>query len=197
MPPRRLRGVYGGPLGKSAGGAVQLPKALLDKAGEVLLESIRQEIRADVTKARAMARGRGKPVPLPDSPRFIESFKYRIKGKSTVEFYSDWPTAEAHTKTPDERGLEGRGSDGRPIPPRQGFPMTWLVQPAVKKVPIVTTDGLVLIRTAPMTTGDAWIHPGFIKYTFLERGIRKGKVQFIERYAQEIVDLSIQQGLLF
>lgn len=197
MPPRRLRGVYGGPLGKSAGGTVQLPKALLDKAGEVLLESIRQEIRADVTKARAMARGRGKPVPLPDSPRFIESFKYRIKGKSTVEFYSDWPTAEAHTKTPDERGLEGRGSDGRPIPPRQGFPMTWLVQPAVKKVPIVTTDGLVLIRTAPMTTQDAWIHPGFIKYTFLERGIRKGKVQFIERYAQEIVDLSIQQGLLF
>lgn len=197
MPPRSLRSVYGGPLFKSVGGKINLTPGLLQKAGATILESVRRAIREDVAKSRAVARGRGKPVPLPDSQRFVESFQFRVKGKSTLEFYSDWPTAEAHTKTPDERGLQARGENDQPIRPTQGFPMTWLVQPDVKKVPIITSDGVTLVRTAPMTTQEAWIHPGFIKYTFLERGVRKGRVQFIEDYAQEIVDLAIQQGLLF
>lgn len=40
--------------------------------------------------------------------------------------------------------------------------------------------GNKVVRTTPIRMKDAWIHPGFYKYTFLERGARKGREKAIQ-----------------
>ena len=47
-------------------------------------------------------------------------------------------------------------------------------------VPLRTDDGMVVFRTAPLTFQDAWVHPGIAKFTFMQRGIRKGRLGCIE-----------------
>ena len=75
--------------------------------------------------------------------------------------------------------------------------MTWLTGPRVKTVPLVTQEGRVIFRTAPLTTSDAWIHPGFLRYTFIERGVAKGRVKVFEDMAEEIVSLFLSERDLF
>lgn len=180
----RLRGVYGKPLLKrDAPNAVQMPPDMLRKAAEIILDSVKKEIMKDMAKTSGL-RGRGKPVPIPDSRKFVESFSYQISNKQ-IEIISDWPTAEQHIAKPGERGAS------------KPFPMTWLMQPKVKTVPLVTQEGTVIFRSAPMTTADAWIHPGFLRYTFIERGVKKGRVRVMEELAEEIVQLALTQGDLF
>jgi len=180
-----------------------LTPELLKRSASIILKFIKAEIKKDMAKARGLKGGhyptqyQGRaPVPLPDSRRFLDSWRWRLSGQRTVEFTSSWPTAEAHTKTPSQRGINDFTRD-RPETPRGGFPMTWLVQPKVKYVPIITHTGQVIIRTAPLTTDKAWIHPGFVKYNFIERGVRKGRMQVIQELHQEILALALQQGALF
>lgn len=185
----RIRGVYAKPLLKrDAPNTARMPLPMLKKAGEILLDSIKKEIKKDMAKTAGL-RGRGKPVPIPDSTKFVDSFSYKIKGNSTIEIVSSWPTAEAHTIVPGASG----GDAGATEPYR----MTWLTGPRIKTVPIVTQDGQVIFRSAPLTAGDAWIHPGFLRYTFIERGVRKGRVRVMEELAQEIVELFLSKGALF
>ena len=198
----RIRGVLGGPLVKATGNRVQLTPELLKRAASIILKSIKAEIKKDIAKSRGLRGGHyptdyknRNPVPLPDSARFLRSWRWRIKGDRTIEFTSSWPTAEAHTKTPTKRGISDF-SDDRPDIPKGGFPMTWLVQPNVKYVPIITHTGQVIVRTAPLTIDKAWVHPGFIKYNFIERGVRKGRVKVVEELQREIVELAAQQGKL-
>ncbi len=167
----RLRGVYTKPL------KVTLDRPSLVEAGGIILQSVRREIRKDSSKARGMS-GRGKPVTIPDTEAFVNSFTFRIKGK-VIEIVSSWPTAEAFLQPGNDQ-------------PRK---MTWLVQPKVKYVPIITGEGKVIIRTAPMTTTDAWIHPGFAKYNFIERGVRKGRQAVLDNMGQRILDLAADQGV--
>lgn len=199
----RIRGVLGGPLVRAVGNKVQLTPELLKRSASIILKSIKAEIKKDMAKARGLKGGHyptrykdRDPVPLPDSARFLRSWRWRISGQRTIEFTSSWPTAEAHTKTPSQRGIDDFSRD-RPEVPKGGFPMTWLVQPKVKYVPIITHTGQVIIRTAPLTMDKAWIHPGFIKYNFIERGVRKGRMQVVQELHQEILELAMQQGKIF
>ena len=181
-----LRGVYGKPLLKrDAPNVTQMPLPMLKKAAEIILDSIKKEIMKDMAKTAGL-RGRGKPVPLPDSRKFVDSFTYRVKGKSTIEITSDWPTASAHTATPGEKEKQTKP-----------YPMTWLTGPRVKTVPMVTQEGTVIFRSAPLTTSDAWIHPGFLRYTFIERGVKKGRVRVMEEMAEDILRLFLSEGALF
>lgn len=184
----RIRGVYGRPLLKrDAPNVAQMPLPMLKKAADIILDSIKKEIMKDMAKTAGL-RGRGKPVPIPDSRKFVDSFQWKIVGKSTIEFTSTWPTASAHTSTP------GEGEGTKATPP---YPMTWLTQPKVKTVPLVTQEGQVIFRTAPLTTAKAWIHPGFLRYTFIQRGVDKGRVRVFEEMAEEILALFLSQGDLF
>lgn len=169
----RLRGIYGKPL------KITLDRPTLMKAARIILKAVKAEIRKDMVKARGIQGGGNQPVPLPDSRRFVDSFSYQIQGNSTIEIVSTWPTAEAHT-TP--------GHDKR-------RPMTWLVQPKIKYVPIITGTGQVIVRTAPLTTATAWIHPGFVKYNFIERGARKGRQKVLDTLGQQILDLAAKQDV--
>ncbi len=164
-----VRSVYGRPLSKMAGTKLDPPYLLLKKAGTLILESVRKEIKTDAAKHNAMNRAVGQPVSIPNSKEFVLSFKVSVKGKK-IEISSDWPFVEHH--------LEGRDP----------YPMTWLTQAeGIKKVPMITSAGVVLVRMAPLTKEDAWIHPGFLKYNFLERGVRKGREAAAEMLAKEML----------
>ena len=115
--------------------------------------------RNDLAKQGGRPTPRGKPVGLPATEDFFESFDYRISGRSTVEITSTWPWAVQLT--------EGRDP----------YPMDWLTMQKLKgkPVPIIKRDGTVIVRMAPFRAGDYWIHPGFAKHTFIERGVRKAR----------------------
>jgi len=190
----RIRGIYGKPLLKRDGPtALQMPLPMLKRAGEIFLKSIKKEIQKDMAKTAGL-RGRGKPVPIPDSVKFVDSFSYRIKGKSTIEITSNWPTAEAHLVVPARRITDLRGDDIRAT---NTYKMTWLAGFPRRTIPLVTQEGRVIFRTTPLRTADAWIHPGFIRYTFIERGVSKGRVKVFEEMAEEIVGLLLERGALF
>lgn len=149
-----VRRAYGGAWAKLAGN-VKLDRKMLDRLGKALVDSVVLEAKKDFAK---QGRKPGQPEGIPDSKDFFSSFSYRIVGEKTVELVSDWPWAE--------QIIEGRDP----------YPMTWLTQQAgAGRVPLMQPDGTVMFRMAPLSTKDAWIHPGFARHTFLERGIRKGR----------------------
>ena len=199
----KMTGLYGKPLLK-AGDKTAVNTKLLRKAAAIILRSIKSEIRRDMEKAKGLRGGTWpkpykdrKPIPIPQGEEFIRSFHWKIKGGSTIEIWSSWPTAEAHTAKPTTKGLNASMPGQVAQHPKKGIPMTWLVQPKVKYVPIVTENGQVIIRTAPLTTEDAWIHPGFTRYTFIERGIRKGRAKVVEKLKDEILAAFLETGSLF
>ena len=189
----RIRGIYGKPLSKASGQKIKLTQRQVEKAAAIILKAIRREIAKDTAKAGALRRP-GEPVALPKTKKFASSFKWRIKGKSTIEIVSTWPTAEAHTTPSDEIDID----NNRPKP-HAPIKMWWLARPKVPFARIVRSNGEVIIRTTPLPAqGDKlWIHPGFRKYTFLERGLRKGRKEAVEALTPEIVAELLQTYDLF
>jgi hypothetical protein len=195
----RVRGTYGKPWSKLIGEGQAVTPAMLEQLGEVLVQSILDEARKDYLKQGGERTPHGKPEGIPGDrfvfkPRnnhqerahfrsthstkrpyaaegtFWDSWSYEIVGKSTVVVKSSWPWIE--------QILDGRGR----------FKMDWLTQAkGVKAVPIVQNDGTVIVRTAPKGTGDAWMHPGFAKHSFVERGIKKGRKKAAEIARREII----------
>jgi hypothetical protein len=153
----KSRRVYGKPLSKLAED-IPLSKDVLRKIGKIIAASIRREAERDA--ALKMGGGRGNPVGMTPAHQIAKSIRYRVLGDSTLEFYSNHPMIKTFT--------EGRDP----------YPMTWLTRNAgVGVVPIITEDGVTIFRTAPLDATSAWIHPGFLKYTFFERGVRKGRLE--------------------
>ena len=164
----RVKGVYATPWSKLTGQKVEITPAIMLKLGQACLDGVKYEVRRAVALA-ANAGGRGKPIPLPNSQEFVESFQFKIRGNKTVEILTNWPFAKAW-----EDGTEP-------------FEMTWLKQPKVKVVPIITHQGETILRTAPLQTEKAWIHPGFARYNFLSKGLQRGRENAAEIVRQEIV----------
>ncbi len=185
----RIRGVYGKPLLRQ-GDSIPMTRDMVEQAANIILESVKAEITKDMAKAAGMRGGSHpkpytdrRPVPIPDSPKFLDSFSYTIRGKSTIEIVSNWPTAEAHVGRLRSKDLESPASSKGSTPP---FKMWWLTKPRVNAIPIVTSGGEVIIRATP-EAGDAWIHPGFMRYSFIERGVKRGKERFVEEVLAKAV----------
>ena len=126
----------------------------------------------DAKRAVAIAanlKGRGKPIPLPNSATFIESFQYKIVGARTVEVSTNWPFAKAW-------------EDGK-----EPYEMKWLNRTQTPIVPIITSSGETILRTAPLTTEKAWVHPGFAKYSFLAKGVKRGREAAAKIVRDEVV----------
>ncbi len=169
---QRVRSVYGRPWSKMAG-EIPITVDVLKRLGEALVDSVVAEARKDLAKQGKPARGEAYGLPRTES--FFESFTFQIKGESTIEIVSTWPWVEQH--------IEGR----------EPYPMTWLTQEkGVHRVPMVQRDGTVIVRFAPLTTQQAWIHPGFARHTFLERGVRKARKAMAEIVMQEVMAMLAQ-----
>ena len=187
---KKLKSAYAGTVGKKAG--IQLTSEDIAFIGKTVVESIRAEIKKDTAKAVGM-RKKGDPVALPKTAKFAASFEYRVRGKSTLEFTSDWPTAEAHSTEPKP----GDSSD-KAGPSTERYEMTWLSKPSVPYAKIIAQDGAVIVRSTPNPGkgGKYWIHPGFKKYGFLARGIRKGKEKaFKELVRRKMPEIIVASGL--
>ena len=139
------------------GNGVYAPNARLMKTvASIILDTVKKEAASDMAKVGAVAQSQKKSVSLPRTKDFLDSFSHKID-RNEVEILSSWPTFEKH--------IEGRDP----------YPMTWLTQAeGVSVVPMILSTGITIMRTAPLDRGSAWIHPGFLKYTFLQRGIDKG-----------------------
>ena len=152
---QHVGGAYGKPWSKMVGKPIVMSREVMARLGAVLVESVVAEARKDFAKQEKLPGG---PEGLPKSKTFFDSFHYRLVGQSTVEIYSDWPYIK--------QVIEGRDP----------YPMTWLTRDAgVTVVPIIKEGGEVLFRSTPLQRGDAWVHPGFARHTFLQRGIQKGR----------------------
>lgn len=122
-----------------------LTKTQMQSLSQYLIQTVLDEARRD----------RARFDQLPNTPKLNYSFSTIVED-DTIILMSDWPWLDAY--------VEGR-------PPH---PMTWLTQQeGVYKVPMVQRDGTVLIRTAPLTIKDAWIHPGIARHTFVQRAFQK------------------------
>lgn len=167
MAGRHIGGAYGKPLSRLVNRPIEMTPAVLARLGQVLVDAIVVEAKKDFAK---QGRTPGAPEGLPDSKTFFDSFHYRVVGKSTVEVYSDWPYIQ--------QVIEGRDP----------FPMTWLTRESgVTVVPILKDGGEVLFRTAPLRKGDAWVHPGFARHTFVQRGLQKGRKRMAEIATEEAI----------
>lgn len=175
------RRLYGGTLARLANAAAS--KEVLEIAAKEMIKSIVAEARKDFAQ-------RGWSLSDPKGgPPLDESFSYSIRGKSTIEIRSSywgleelisgdipsrrmtWLTQEGKDKFPDKYPLT-------PTEANLGMQRSGRVSQNKRKplvVPLKADDGTVVFRMAPMKMKDAWVHPGIAKFTFMERGIRKGR----------------------
>lgn len=161
---KELRGAYGKPLGDKA--QIKVEKEDLIRFGELCCEHIEKEARKAARYSKS----------LPKSEDFFKSFSYRIVGSSTVKILSNWPWMEIYQNLAKQSG-EKDLAFGKPRP----FRMDWLTQQrGIKKVPMVTKTGDVIVRTAPLKVKDAWIHPGIARHTFVNKGMMRAREAFIQ-----------------
>lgn len=139
-------------------------------------------------------RGKGEPVSLPNTSKFVDSFSVNVVGNQ-ISINSTWPTARAHASDPDRPDSLVTGVAGSTGP----IVMSWLTRPEVPFAQIVLSNGETIIRTTPdPSKGDKpWIHPGFRRYTFLERGIRKGRKLALESLVKEALESALKKRDLF
>lgn len=151
--PPVVRKRYISPLEKQVGAV--LDKSDLDFFGKCLLRFIREEAKKDAAKTHQ----------VPTTSKFYESFTYQVK-ENTIEVSSSWPWID----------LIIQGTDGP-------YKMKWLTQAkGVFKVPMRDKSGMMVIRSTPLTTDKAWIHPGIARHTFIERAFRRARKACVERF---------------
>jgi len=134
--------------------------AVLDKSdlqffGRCLLKYIREEAKKDAAKTHQ----------VPTTEDFYKSFTYQVKD-NTIEVSSSWPWID----------LIVFGTNGP-------YKMKWLTQAqGVYKVPLRGKQGELIIRSTPLTTDKAWIHPGIAKHNFIERAFRRARKDCVDRF---------------
>lgn len=137
-------------------------KRFLEDVGNACLHFIIKEAKADLTKQGGQ---KGKPEGIPNDPKFFESFGFEITNEGSIEIYSTWPWID--------QIIEGR----------KPYPMKWLTQPKVKKVPF--SKKTPLIRSAPGSR-EAWIHPGFKSHNFIQRGVEQALSRLNKNFANQV-----------
>ena len=125
------------------------------KVGEIFGRYIISAIKEEIIKSYSLGSG------IPRSKDFLDSFSFRVTDVGNVIIESDWKWVSRYLKS------------------REEIKMTWLTasNPRLKSriIPLKQEDGSINFRSVPLTTKKAWVHPAIHKYTFIERGIVKGK----------------------
>jgi len=154
-----VRRAYGKPWSALVGEVGTNPEFLAE-VGKILLRHVIREAKKDLAQQGRRRTPRGKPEGIPADPKFFESFSYRIASRSQVEIVSTWPWVQ--------QIIEGR----------KRYRMKWLTRDrGVGIVPLEPKKGTVIFRWAPQRKEHAWIHPGFERHNFVDRGFRKAKTE--------------------
>lgn len=176
--PRRrstVRSVYGGVWAKPQHKKL-VPKKTLEQIAQVILDSIIMEGKKDLAKQGNRPTPPGKPEGLPVTEAFWRSFGWEIKGQTTIQIYSTWLTID--------QILEGRAR----------FDMDWLRQTeGVRVVPMKDRQGRVIFRSTPGFGQDSWVHPGFRRQHFVERGVKKARAKTKEMLERQVIESLAKQ----
>jgi hypothetical protein len=196
------RKVYGRPLSKKFSGdgaPVDITAEVLQEIGEAILDSVKHEARIEIAKhMNKPTRDGGGDMPayIRDMKSFLAMLKVRVSGKSSIEIYlaedkrKERVGTRLHTVNPfHHRFISSNPKDQEP------FVMGTLKSRVGKTVPIVELDGEVVFRV--VLPNAAWVHPGFMKYTFLERGIEKGKAKAAGIIRERVIVPLIASGAFF
>jgi hypothetical protein len=195
------RKVYGAPLAKRAGQAVPvpLPRDVLEEVGKAILDAVKSEARVEIAKyaTRPTRDGGGDtPAYIRDMKAFLAMLKVRVAGDSSIEVYVSEGKRKKRvgdrlqTVHPyHHRFLSDDPKDHEP------FVMDTLKSKVGKTVPLVELDGEVVFRV--VVPNAAWVHPGFMKYTFLERGISKGRTAAVDIIRERVVVPLVLNGAAF
>lgn len=146
---------------------IPISKETVDRYGKAIVKAIVDEARKDFAKQKKVP---GKPEGLPDDKGFFNSFSYKVVNGDTVEIFCTWPYIEQIT--------EGR----------KPYRMIWLTKArGVSTVPMFDHNGVVIFRSTPLKIGGAWIHPGFARHTFIQRGLKKGQDAMLQEIKDEAI----------
>lgn len=163
----KLRGMYGKPLTRGTPLEDEVDRrSLLEETGDLAIEEIKKEIRRLTFKGSAK--------------NLLDSFSYRVEGKSTLIIESNHPAVKYLDK-----GV-------------RSYQMKHLTK-ADKPIPIVMDDGSVIFRTAtPKSMQEGkWVHPGIRGKNFLDKGLEKAREKIKEKVKEDIKNrlLKRMQGL--
>lgn len=196
------RKVYGRPLVKKANGSgvvMDIPPDVLAEVGKVILASVKHEAKIEIAKHMNKPTrdgGGDTPAYIRDMKAFLAMLKVRVSGKSGVEIYLSEGTRKKRVgdRLQTVRPYHHRflSSDPRDQEP---FVMDTLKSKVGKTIPLVETDGEVVFRV--VLPNAAWVHPGFMKYTFLERGVTKGRAKAADLIRERVVVPLVANGGLF
>lgn len=137
----------------------------LEDLGKKWLKYLKEEIAKDAAKSTF----------IPRDPGFLRSFSYAIEPGGVVSLYSTWPWLDIITKGTKDK-----------------YRMAWLTQQSgVNVVPLAQRDGSIHFRTAPLTVGEAWIHPKIAKHTFINRAYERA----LQDQFSEVIGKSLTKTL--
>ena len=187
----KTRRVYGKPMSKYAGEGSEfsIPKEILEEIAKVMLDSVKREANIEIAKhVNKPTRDGGGDTPayIRDTKAFLAMLKSRVSGKSSVEVYGSEGKRKKQVGTRvftvhpyHSRFVSDDPNDHKP------FPMDSLKSKVGKTIPLVELDGEVVFRV--VLPNSKWVHPGFLKYTFLERGVEKGREKAISIIREKVV----------
>jgi hypothetical protein len=191
---QKIRNVLGGPLAKLMG--IPITRELLGAMGQSLVQILAAESKTYFAK-----RGWDGHDPMGGEPIW-RSFTWKIRGKSTLEISSTfygmselangdipsrrmtWLTQQAKDQHPENYELSPK--EKRLKMKKAGRVLKGERLPLI--VPIQTQGGSVEFRTAPLTIGDAWIHPGIARFTFYDTAVRKWRQQCADIVAKAVAE---------
>lgn len=188
-----MRGILGGKIAKKL--EVPVTEELLHRIAKCMVDIFVKEAKKDFAKRGWSGEASDGSAPIWDS------FSYNIRGEKTIEILSSYPYIDEmttrnvprHRMTWLTQEAKERNPSHFPLTPREtrlrmkrgGRVSKGERLPLV--VPLKSSGGTVIFRTAPLRTQDAWIHPGIARFTFVERAARAGKKKCIEIMQEEAV----------
>lgn len=133
----------------------------LEAIGKSWVKYIKQEAKKDSAKSAY----------VPSSGEFYKSFTFTVD-RGIITLYSTYEWLDLITN-----GTRGK------------YRMPWLTQQqGVNVVPICQRDGRMAFRTAPLTIGQAWVHPKIAKHTFINRAYELAMKDHLEGLMEKAID---------
>lgn len=188
-----IGGAYGGVFAKK----IELPveRSMLVTLGKCLVKFVGAEASKDWAKRGWSEWDSEHEV------RISKSFGYQIRGKRTVELTCRFSNITMFLEGVDQHPMPWLTQEGKDSHPTKYAVTDRERELGMKKggrvskgerlpliVPLEGPGGTVIFRMAPLKTSEAWIHPGIAKFTFLRRGIEKGKKSCMEKLSPDFVE---------
>jgi hypothetical protein len=133
----------------------------LEAIGKSWVKYVKREAKKDSAKSAY----------VPRTGEFYNSFSFGVD-RGVITLYSTYEWLDLITK-----GTRGK------------YKMEWLTQErGVHVVPICQRDGRMAFRTAPLTVGQAWVHPKIAQHTFITRAYDLAVQEHIETIMGKAID---------